>query len=96
MSTYMVSNVTGVWGMLIANLQTGQIITSRIPGHPPVEIGLLHGIGWTPNESEVWESSTAGDPQVYIWDMLNGSGFETKVGVEKRSRSVLAYIRYRG
>jgi hypothetical protein len=71
MSSYVVNNVTNIWGMQVANLQTGQIITAKIPSDPPADIGLLHGIGWTPDESEVWESSTANDPHVYIWDMLN-------------------------
>jgi hypothetical protein len=39
--------------------------------HPPGGPGLLHGIGWTPDQSEVWESSTGNDPHIYIWDMLN-------------------------
>ncbi len=35
------------------------------------DAGLLHGIGWTPDQSEVWQSSTGNDPHIYIWDMLN-------------------------
>jgi len=31
----------------------------------------LHGIGWTPDQTEVWENSSATDPHVYVWDMLN-------------------------
>jgi hypothetical protein len=27
-------------------------------------------LGWTPDQTEVWQASTAGDPHVYIWDML--------------------------
>jgi hypothetical protein len=70
-STYAVNNVTNLWGMQVANLKTGQIITASIQDHPPRDVGLLHGIGWTPDQSEVWEASTGSDPHVYIWDMLN-------------------------
>jgi hypothetical protein len=70
-STYAANNVSNLWGMQVANLKTGQIITATIPNHPPEDVGLLHGIGWTPDEREVWESSTWRDPHIYIWDMLN-------------------------
>ena len=66
-STYAVINVSDLWGMQVANLKTGQITTATIPDHPSGDAGLLHGIGWTPDESEVWESGR--DSQVYIWDM---------------------------
>jgi hypothetical protein len=71
MSTYVANNVTGLWGMQVANLKTGHIITANIPNHPAGDPGLLHGIGWTPDQSEVWQNGTASDPYVYIWDMLN-------------------------
>jgi len=58
-----------LWGMQVANLKTGQIITANLPDHPPGDPGLLHGIGWTPDQSEVWESSSGSDPRVYIWAM---------------------------
>jgi hypothetical protein len=70
-SSYAASNVSNLWGMQVANVKTGQIITATIPNHPAEDAGLLHGIGWTPDQSEVWESSTWRDPHVYIWDMLN-------------------------
>jgi hypothetical protein len=70
-SNYAVNNVTSLWGMQVANLKTGQIITASIPDHPPGDAGLLHGIGWTPDQTEVWQNSAGGDPQVYIWDMHN-------------------------
>jgi hypothetical protein len=70
-STYVVNNVTGIWGMEVANLKTGKIVTAIIPNHRPRHVELLHGIGWTPDQSEVWQASTARDPYVYIWDMLN-------------------------
>jgi hypothetical protein len=70
-SHYAVNNVTKLWGMQVVNLKTGQIITANIPNHPLGGPGLLHGIGWTPDQSEVWESSTGNDPHIYIWDMLN-------------------------
>jgi len=70
-SNYTVNNVTNLWGMQVANLKTGQLIAARIPNHPPVEARLSHGIGWTPDETEVWQNSTGSDPNVYIWDMRN-------------------------
>jgi len=70
-SNYVVNNVMHLWGMQVANLKTGQIITARLPDHPPGDPGLLHGIGWSPNQTEVWESSSWNDPRVYIWAMDN-------------------------
>jgi hypothetical protein len=66
-SNYVVTNVVHLWGMQVADLKTGTIVTATFPTHPPGDPGLLHGIGWTPDESEVWQSGNAGD--VYIWDM---------------------------
>ena len=68
-SSYAVSNVTAVWGMQVADLKTGEIVTAKIPDQPPGSVGLLHGIGWTPDLREVWESSSDGDPHIYVWDM---------------------------
>ena len=51
------NNVMHLWGMQVANLKTGEIITASLPDHPPGDPGLLHGIGWTPDQKEVWESS---------------------------------------
>src|SRR5262245_10452295 len=70
-STYAVNNVRGLWGMQVANLKTGQIITATIPDHPPGDPGLLHGIGWTPDQTEVWQNGSWDDPHVYVWDMHN-------------------------
>jgi hypothetical protein len=70
-SNYVVNNVTKLWGMQVANVKTGQIITANIRDHAPADVGLLHGIGWTPDQREVWQSSTGSDPHIYIWDMLN-------------------------
>jgi len=68
-SRYVVNNVTGLWGMQVAELKSGRIITASLAEHPPGEPGLLHGIGWTPDEREVWQSSSAGDPHIYVWSM---------------------------
>jgi hypothetical protein len=70
-SNYAVNNVTNLWGMQVANLKTGKIITAEIPDHPPSDAGLWHGIGWTPDQTEVWLNSTGSAPHVYIWDMGN-------------------------
>jgi WD40 repeat protein len=68
-SSYVVNNVRDLWGMQVANLRTGQIITAGIPDHPQGDPGLLHGIGWTPDQTEVWQNSSWSDPHVYVWDM---------------------------
>jgi hypothetical protein len=70
-SNHSVNNVTNLWGMQVANLKTSEIITATIPDHPRGAAGLLHGIGWTPGQTEVWQSSSWSDPHVYIWDMRN-------------------------
>jgi hypothetical protein len=69
MSRYVVNNVRGLWGMQVAELKSGHIVTASLAEHPPGEPGLLHGIGWTPNEREVWQSSSAGDPHIFVWSM---------------------------
>jgi len=68
-SNYVVNNVRNLWGMQVADLETGRIVTADVPDHPPGDAGLLHGIGWTPDQREVWENSTQADPHVYVWDM---------------------------
>jgi len=73
-SRYVVNNVTGLWGMQVAELKSGRIITASLAEHPPGEPGLLHGIGWTPDEREVWQSSSAGDPHIYVWSMRDPMG----------------------
>jgi hypothetical protein len=70
-SDYVVNNVTNLWGMQVANLKTGRIITASLPDHPPGDAGLLHGIGWSPDQSEVWENSSWNDPHLYVWAMEN-------------------------
>jgi DNA-binding beta-propeller fold protein YncE len=70
LSRYVANNVTGLWGMQVADIKTGRIVTATIPNHSHAAPVLLqHGIGWTPDEREVWESGTAGEPYVYIWNM---------------------------
>jgi DNA-binding beta-propeller fold protein YncE len=70
-SSYAVNNVKSLWGMQVANLKTGQIITAKIPDHPSGDAGLLHGIAWTPDQTEVWQNGSWSDPHVYVWDMRN-------------------------
>jgi hypothetical protein len=55
--------------MQIADLQTGRIVTAEPAEHPDGSPGLMHGIGWTPDEGEVWQSSNWQDPHVYVWNM---------------------------
>jgi hypothetical protein len=70
-STFAVNDVTSLWGMQVADLKTGRIVTAILPHHPPGAAGLMHGIGWTPDQTEVWQSSSGSDPHIYIWDMTN-------------------------
>ena len=69
MSRHVANNVTGLWGMQVADIKTGKIVTATIPDPPRGSPGLLHGIGWTPDEREVWHSSSAGDPHIFVWDL---------------------------
>jgi hypothetical protein len=70
-SHFVVNDVRGLWGMQVADLVTGRIATGLLPQHPQREPGLMHGIGWTPDEREVWQTSSGSDPHIYIWDMSN-------------------------
>ena len=85
-SRHVVNNVTGLWGMQVADIKAGEIVSASIPEHPPKEPGLLHGIGWTPDESEVWENSGYSDPHVYIWDMLDPMVPKLKAQLSLRSK----------
>ena len=84
-SRHVVNNVTGLWGMQVADIKTGQIVSANIPDHPAGEPGLLHGIGWTPDESEVWESSSYSDPHIYVWSMLDPMAPKLKEQLSLRS-----------
>jgi hypothetical protein len=68
-SRYVANDVTGLWGMQIADLQTRRIVTAELAEHPDGSPGLMHGIGWTPDEGEIWQSSNWQDPHVYVWNM---------------------------
>jgi hypothetical protein len=86
MSRHAVSNVTGLWGMQVADIKTGQIVSANIPEHPTGEPGLLHGIGWTPDEREVWESSSYSDAHIYVWSMLDPMAPKLKEQLSLRSQ----------
>jgi hypothetical protein len=72
--------------MQVADIKTGQIVSANIPDHPAGEPGLLHGIGWTPDESEVWESSSDSDPHIYVWSMLDPMAPKLKERLSLRSQ----------
>jgi hypothetical protein len=84
-SRYVAADVTGLWGMQVADLNTGKIATAELLEHPQGSPGLMHGIGWTPDESEVWQSSTWHDPHVYVWDMRDPMGPALKQALPLRS-----------
>jgi WD40 repeat protein len=86
MSRHVVNNVTGLWGMQVADIKTGKIVSANLPEHPAGESGLLHGIGWTPDEREIWESSSYGDPHIYVWNMLDPMAPKLKEQLSLRSQ----------
>jgi hypothetical protein len=83
-SRHVVNNVTRLWGMQVADIKTGRIVSATIPNHPTGEPGLLHGIGWTPDESEIWESSN--DSHIYVWSMLDPMAPRFKEQLNLRSQ----------
>jgi len=85
-SRHVVNNVSDLWGMQVADIKTGQIVSANIPDHPTGEPRLLHGIGWTPDESEVWQSSSYSDPHIYVWSMLDPMAPKLKEQLSLRSK----------
>jgi outer membrane protein assembly factor BamB len=85
MSRRAVNNVTGLWGMQVADLKTGEIVTATVSEHPDGSPGLMHGIGWTPDQSEVWQSSTWNDPHVFAWNMTDPMAPVLKQALAMRS-----------
>jgi 6-phosphogluconolactonase (cycloisomerase 2 family) len=84
-SRYVVNEVTGLWGLQVAELGNGRIVTAELPEHPQGSPGLMHGIGWTPDETEVWQSSIWQDPHVYVWDMRDPMALALKQALPLRS-----------
>ena len=79
-SSYVANNVRDLGGLKswFTNYTGVKIITASIPNHPPGDAGLLHGIGGTPDQSEVWQNSSGTDPHVYVWDMRNPFGLSSE------------------
>ncbi len=86
-SRHVVNDVTHLWGMQVADLTTGEIVTANLPGRPPGDLWLMHGIGWTPDQNEVWQTSAASDPHVYVWDMARPMAPVVKQTLNLRSGS---------
>jgi hypothetical protein len=86
MRRHAANNVAGLWGMQVADIKTGLIVSASIPDHPPGEPGLLHGIGWSPDESEIWESSRYNDPHIYVWNMFDPMAPKFKERLSLRSQ----------
>jgi hypothetical protein len=57
--------------MQVVDIKAGQIVSATIPERPREEPGPMRGIGWTPDEREIWENGNYNDPHVYIWDVLD-------------------------
>jgi hypothetical protein len=91
-SRHVVNNVTGLWGMQVADIKTGRIVSATIPDHPSGEPGLLHGIGWTPDESEVWESSNGS--QIYVWSMSDPMAPQLKQQLSLRSQRGSSWLTF--
>jgi hypothetical protein len=93
-STYVANNVVGLWGMQIADIGTGRIITASIPDHPPGEAGLPHGIAWRPDEAEVWQNSGPNDPHVYVWSMSNPMAPTLKLRLNLRNERASHWLTF--
>jgi len=93
-STYVANNVTDLWGMQIADIKTGRIITANIPDHPPGKAGLPHGIAWRPDEQEVWQSSGGDDPHVYVWNMEKPMTPALKLRLTLRGRQASHWLTF--
>jgi hypothetical protein len=78
----------------VTDLKTGQIVSANLPEHPAGEPGLLHGFGWTPDESEVWESSSYGDPHLYVWSMLDPMAPKLKEQLSLRSQQASHWLTF--
>ncbi|HEV3353308.1 MAG TPA: hypothetical protein VG076_10310 [Acidimicrobiales bacterium] len=64
--TLMVNDVVGLNGFQLADVTTGRVIASvSVPGSQGIP---GHGIGFTPDEREVWMND-GGNPYVYVFDM---------------------------
>jgi hypothetical protein len=97
-SRYVVHNVSHLWGMQVGDLQTGRIVTASLSEHPDGDPELLHGIGWTPDEREVWLVGAAWDPVVYVWDNSGSDGAPAaaETAAAERSRFALADLHVAG
>jgi hypothetical protein len=94
-SRYVVNNVTGLWGMQVADIKTGQIITAKIPTHAPSAPWFLqHGIGWTPDEREVWESGNVDEPHAYVWSMAEPMAPTLKERLTLRSQGGTHWVTF--
>ena len=60
-----------------------------MPDHPPGDPGLLHGIGWTPDQAEVWQSDSWERPACLRLGhaRADAAGVEGQADVEKRHGS---------
>jgi hypothetical protein len=93
-STYVANNVIGLWGMQIADIESGRIITANIPEHPSKEAGLAHGIAWRPDEQEVWQNGGVNDPHVYVWNVSNPMVPTLKLRLDLRSEHASHWLTF--
>ena len=68
-SHFMVNCVSQLLGMQIADIWTNTIYTAKFKNQAYKNpTGLLHAIGYTPDEREVWEGTGQNSNDVVIWD----------------------------
>ena len=85
MSWHAVSNVTGLWGMQVADIKTGQIVSASIQISRPESRGCCTELAGF-DESEIWESSRYSDPHIYVWNMLDPMAPKLKERLSLRSQ----------
>jgi 6-phosphogluconolactonase (cycloisomerase 2 family) len=54
----------------------------------------MHGIGWTPDESEVWQSSSPTDPHIYVWSMLDPMAPKLKDRLSLKSKQGARWLTF--
>jgi hypothetical protein len=68
--TLVVNDVYGLYGFQIGDVVTGKVIRTVHYTGTAGNANGLHGIGWTPNENEVWaDDDGTGYPYVHVFNM---------------------------
>jgi hypothetical protein len=94
MSRHVVAIAGGMYGMQVADIKTGQIVSANIADHRGLGEPWMHGIGWTPDESEVWQSSSPTDPHIYVWSMLDPMAPKLKDRLSLKSKQGARWLTF--